>query len=156
MSGGTLLKAGQTIRVNTLQPETNRLYAQWEKAVITEVRLVVGGNMGEKNRDFAFTADFGQNAGASFTLRHGGSYAFDPQPKSAPAIAVQQEDVSADGYQTTVSEEMQDGRRIITYTNTRDVEIPTGIGQDSVPGIVVLALGGALLGAVGILRRKRL
>ena len=155
-SGGTLLKAGQTIRVNTLQPETNRLYAQWEKAVITEVRLVVGGNMGEKNRDFAFTADFGQNAGASFTLRHGGSYAFDPQPESAPAIAVQQEDVSADGYQTTVSEEMQDGRRIITYTNTRDVEIPTGIGQDSVPGIAVLALGGALLGAVGILRRKRL
>ncbi len=154
-SGGRLLQAGDVIRVNTLQPETNRLYAQWEKAVITEVRLVVEGSMGEKKRDFAFTAKL-PGSGQNFTLRHGGSYVFDPQPESADPIEVQQEDVTRSGYTTTVTEETVNGRRIITFTNVRDVIVPTGLRQQGLPAVLALCGGCMIAAAVWALRRRHL
>lgn len=150
---GTLLQAGDVIRVNTLQPETNRLYARWEKAVITEVRLVVEGNLGERERDFAFNARMPAGSTGSFTLRHSGSYVFEAIPESAGKIAVQQEDVTQDGYTTTMREETQDGRRILTFTNVREGTVPTGLRQQSLPAALALGMGMAITGAV-LLRRR--
>ena len=160
--GGDVLKPGDVIRVNSVNPETNRLYAQWEKAVVTEVRLVMQGNMAQKNRRVAFSALLAASApgetsaAREFTLQSGGSYVFEPQPESQTPITVKQEDLSAEGYTTAVSEENRDGRRIITYTNRREIAVPTGVRGQAAPGALAVVMGGAVLGAVGLVRRRRL
>ena len=64
--------------------------------------------------------------------------------------------VSAEGYTTAVSEESRDGRRIITYTNRREIAVPTGVRGQAAPGALAVVLGGAVLGAVGLVRRRHL
>ena len=55
-----------------------------------------------------------------------------------------------------MSEENRDGRRIITYTNRREIAVPTGVRGQAAPGALAVVLGGAVLGAVGLVRRRRL
>ena len=105
----------------------------------------------------------GSDGTATFTLKHGQSVTIKGIPDGSH-YTVTEEDLSADGYTTTVNETA--GRVAsgdvtqnvtVSYNNDRTADIPTGLVMDPRIGLL-LVLGAAVLAMTGIelrLRRRR-
>ena len=105
----------------------------------------------------------GSDGTATFTLKHNQSLTIKGIPDGSH-YTVTEEDLSADGYTTTVNETA--GRSAsgdvtenitVSYSNARNADIPTGLEMDPRVGLLIV-LGAAALAVTGIelrLRRRR-
>lgn len=140
-----LFQMGSVIRVDTIDGENNRLYAQWEAVSLVTVYKLVEGNQGERERPFTFYYSIDGGAEQSFTLRHGENYTL-PEMARDSRLTLREEDYSAEGYTTARTEGGTEAAPTVTFTNTRQVEPPTGLFDDSRPMRVMFLLGLGILG----------
>lgn len=145
------------------------------------ISKTVGGNMGEQNKEFAFTATLpgdgytfdgvtysinggeAQNAGTgttcNFTLKHGQSITFTGLPIGA-TFTVEETSYTGSGYVTTVNGETGRSKTItlaetnndIAFVNRKDVTVDTGISLETLPYILILGVVAA--GAVLLIRKR--
>ena len=146
------------------------------------ISKTVGGNMGDQNKKFSFSAvlsgegytfdgvtyiiDGGeaQSAGTgtecTFNLKHGDSITFIDLPIGA-TFTVTETSYSESGYVTTVDGETGSSKVItlaetnsnIAFVNTKDVTIDTGVLLDTLPYILIL--GVVAVGAVLLIKKRR-
>lgn len=146
------------------------------------ITKTVGGNMGEQNKEFAFTATLpgdgytfdgvtysinggeAQSAGTgttcNFTLKHGQSITFARLPIGA-TFTVEETSYTGSGYVTTVNGETGRSKTItlaetnndIAFVNRKDVTVDTGISLETLPYILIL--GAVVAGAVLLIRKRR-
>lgn len=174
---GDVLKPGDRIQVDTLKPETNVLYAKWEKRVTVTVKKTVDGNMGDRNAEFDFTycVKSGEEEGLtdSFSLKNG-----ETKPitglKRGDQITVTETSAGMEGYQTiikvngqevaeagangtytyTVPEEGDLDNITIEFINKRCVVPPTGLSDNMAP-FAAMTLAGLGAAAIFFLPRRR-
>ena len=140
------------------------------------VDKVVEGNMGDKTKLFKFTYQYTKNGvseNGEFSLTNGSDLAVIEIPYGAEIIITEIDDGS--GYTTTYTagptggpvNENGDGHECtlnnvttdttVTFTNTKDVQIPTGLNGNSYPYLMMLAI--AAIGTTGFIypacRRRR-
>ncbi len=145
------------------------------------IHKIVEGNMGDRDREFSFTATLGEgynfagvtysiggeearNVNAednsfSFTLKHGQAVTIHGLPVGA-AFEVT-ENLAGSEYITTVDEEAGTSKKVtlaetnadISFKNIKNVTVDTGISLETVPYILILAL--VVVGAVLLIRRRR-
>ena len=144
-------------------------YAKFVKLVNVTVTKEVTGNLGDKSKEFAFTASwvnaFGQLKSESFNLAHGNYKILTSIPVGAN-VTITEADYSDSNYTTsykvnagdaqngctaqiTVSEEGD----AITFTNNKEATPDTGVLLDSLPYVVILAV--VVLGAALVIVRRR-
>lgn len=155
-----------------------KLYAQWEKLTDFKIKNTVSGNMGNKAKNFTFTASFpdsfrGQtisvingsgnnetvtvdsNNSATFSLKHGETYTFmnlsKQQANDLSGIlqrVVSETDYRSEGYETLVSSEIEaDGTLVLSFRNTRNTGVPTGLHLGDASLWMTLV---GVLGVIGI------
>ena len=174
---GDVLKPGDRIQVDTLKPETNVLYAKWEKRVTVTVKKTVDGNMGDRNAEFDFTycVKSGEEEGLtdSFSLKNG-----ETKPitglKRGDQITVTETSAGMEGYQTiikvneqevaeagangtytyTVPEEGNLDNITIEFINKRCIVPPTGLSDNMAP-FAAMTLAGLGAAAIFFLPRRR-
>lgn len=148
------------------------------------VEKVVDGNMGEKDRPFEFTvkkgnvdiaqADITADNNTPATVTRNGAFTLQDGGKVTISKVKQDEEITitetaVPGYETDISgaDEKTDNvatvnpgsdNVTITFTNTRNVNVPTGLNDTSKP-LALLALvalvGGATLTGNAVVRRRR-
>lgn len=145
------------------------------------VRKTVSGNMGDKNREFDFTVQAQDSKGVpvgvdgtyegiivtdgKFKLKHGQSLVI-PELPYGVTCTVTESIPEEEGYTTTVKvdggEEKSsktvtvknmDTAAVIDFTNTKTLNVPTGIFTDNLPYLVMLAM--AAIGLTGFGRSRR-
>ncbi len=171
---GTLLQKGDVIQVDTLNPETNVLYAQWQKLLTVTVKKVVDGNMGDKNGTFSFSytvkapGDAGETSSGTLQIPADGNATIkDLKPGSV--VTITETSGAADGYTTQVEiEGVEDTKKTsseyeinnlqndttVLFTNTREVVPPTGLTDNSAPFTAMVLLSFAGVAGLFLLRRR--
>ena len=184
---GTRYKDKANVKNLTSTSGKIKLYAQWEKLTDFKIKNTVSGNMGNKSKNFTFTASFpdsfcGQtfsvingsggnetvtvdsNNSATFSLKHGESYTFmnlsEQQANDISGIlqrVVSETDCRTEGYETSVSSEIEsDGTLVLSFRNTRNTGVPTGLhlGDASLWMILVGVLGVIGIAISSFLKKK--
>lgn len=152
---GTLLKNGDKIQVDTLNPENNVLYAQWRKLIKVTVQKNVDGNMGDTSKDFSFTYTVTKPnetpVTKEFALKDGESYFITDLPEGS-SVTVTENSPTTDGYKTTVTVKGETtnsseytGENLtedvtVVFTNTKSVTAPTGIVRNVFPFVVMIVI----------------
>lgn len=174
---GDVLKPGNMIQVDTLNPKTNVLYAKWEKRVTVTVKKTVDGNMGDRNAEFDFTYNVTSkdedSRSDSFSLKNGGTMPITGL-KRGDQITVTETSAGMEGYQTiikvneqevaeagtngtytyTVPEEGNLDNITIEFINKRCVVPPTGLSDNMAP-FAAMTLAGLGAAAIFFLPRRR-
>lgn len=137
---------------------------QLNKCSVT-LKKVVAGNMGDTNKEFTFSASSNATP-ADTTLKHNETTTI--TAKVGDSVTITETD--ADGYTTkvtgvdgiydadnrsfrfTVTSDMTTGN-VITFTNTKNVEVPNGINSNIAPYIVMVAVA-AGAGVYLVVRRR--
>ena len=132
------------------------------------VSKLVDGNFADRNKTFAFTAVVRNSAGEAiktetFSLKHGGSYAIVGIPYGATVEVTE----NPDGYEaeyllgqtrvggaTYISDPILDSSLGVTFINTKNVTIDTGVDLDGLP-YTMLLLSVAGIGVALLLARRR-
>lgn len=151
----TLLKNGNKIQVDTLNPENNVLYAQWRKLIKVTVQKNVDGNMGDTSKDFSFTYTVTKPnetpVTKEFALKDGESYFITDLPEGS-SVTVTENSPTTDGYKTTVTVKGETtnsseytGENLtedvtVVFTNTKSVTAPTGIVRNVFPFVVMIVI----------------
>jgi len=145
------------------------------------VRKTVSGNMGDRNREFDFTVQ-AQNSkrqpvsvdgtyegilvqNGQFKLKHGQSLVI-PELPYGVTCTVTESIPEEEGYTTTVkvnnggemnsktvTVENMDTAAVIDFTNTKTLNVPTGIFTDNLPYLMMLAM--AAIGLTGFGRSRK-
>ena len=174
-AGGALLTKGDKIQVDTLDEESNVIYAQWRKLkeVTFTVEKLVDGNMGDHNREFEFKYSIIDKEGAvkdsdTFKLKSSVSTEL---PKVAEGYTIVIQETSVIGYTTTidatvdnasseagkfsytVTKDSSDAIKV-TYTNSKTMVTPTGVTTNGMTSILML-LAGLGMAVVMLLTGKR-
>lgn len=146
------------------------------------VRKTVSGNMGDRNREFDFTVQAQNSKGEAvsvdgtyegitvdkdgqFKLKHGQSLVI-PELPYGVTCTVTESIPEEEGYTTTVkvdggeekssktvTVENMNTAAVIDFTNTKGLNVPTGIFTDNLPYLVMLAM--AAIGLTGFGRSRR-
>lgn len=146
------------------------------------VRKTVSGNMGDRNREFDFTVQAQNSKGKAvsvdgtyegitvdkdgqFKLKHGQSLVI-PELPYGVTCTVTESIPEEEGYTTTVkvdggeekssktvTVENMNTAAVIDFTNTKGLNVPTGIFTDNLPYLVMLAM--AAIGLTGFGRSRR-
>ena len=145
------------------------------------VSKTVNGNMGDRNREFDFTVQAQNSKGQSvsvdgtyegilvwdgqFKLKHGQSLVI-PELPYGVTCTVTESIPEEEGYTTTVkvdggeekssktvTVENMDTAAVINFTNTKTLNVPTGIFTDNLPYLMMLAM--AAIGLTGFSWRKK-
>ena len=146
------------------------------------VRKTVSGNMGDRNREFDFTVQAQNSRGeevsvdgayegitvnknGQFKLKHGQSLII-PELPYGVTCTVTESILEEEGYTTTVkvnnggemnsktvTVENMDTAAVIDFTNTKTLNVPTGIFTDNLPYLVMLAM--AAIGLTGFGRSRK-
>ena len=174
-AGGALLTKGDKIQVDTLNEDSNVIYAQWRKLkeVTFTVEKLVKGNMGDHNREFEFKYSIIDKEGAvkdsdTFKLKSSVSTEL---PKVAEGYTIVIQETSVTGYTTTidatvnnasseagkfsytVTKDSSDAIKV-TYTNSKTMVTPTGVTTNGMTSILML-LAGLGMAVVMLLTGKR-
>ena len=174
-AGAALLTKGDKIQVDTLNEDSNVIYAQWRKLkeVTFTVEKLVDGNMGDHNREFEFKYSIIDKEGAvkdsdTFKLKSSVSTEL---PKVAEGYTIVIQETSVTGYTTTidatvdnasseagkfsytVTKDSSDAIKV-TYTNSKTMVTPTGVTTNGMTSILVL-LAGLGMAVVMLLTGKR-
>lgn len=145
------------------------------------VRKTVSGNMGDRNREFDFTVQAQNSKGqqvsvdgtyegilvqnGQFKLKHGQSLVI-PELPYGVTCTVTESIPEEEGYTTTVkvdggeekssktvTVENMNTAAVIDFTNTKTLNVPTGIFTDNLPYLMMLAM--AAIGLTGFSWRKK-
>lgn len=145
------------------------------------VSKTVNGNMGDRNREFDFTVQAQNSEGqpvsvdgtyegifvqnGQFKLKHGQSLVIPELPYGVTCI-VTESIPEEEGYTTTVkvdggeekssktvTVENMNTAAVIDFTNTKTLNVPTGIFTDNLPYLMMLAM--AAIGLTGFSWRKK-
>ena len=145
------------------------------------VRKTVSGNMGDRNREFDFTVQAQNFKGqpvsvdgtyegilvqnGQFKLKHGQSLVI-PELPYRVTCTVTESIPEEEGYTTTVKVDGGEEKRsktvtvenmntaaVIDFTNTKTLNVPTGIFTDNLPYLMMLAM--AAIGLTGFSWRKK-
>lgn len=145
------------------------------------VSKTVNGNMGDRNREFDFTVQAQNSEGqpvsvdgtyegifvqnGQFKLKHGQSLVI-PELPYGVTCTVTESIPEEEGYTTTVkvdgdeekssktvTVENMNTAAVIDFTNTKTLNVPTGIFTDNLPYLVMLAM--AAIGLTGFGRSRR-
>lgn len=145
------------------------------------VRKTVSGNMGDRNREFDFTVQAQNFKGqpvsvdgtyegilvqnGQFKLKHGQSLVI-PELPYGVTCTVTESIPEEEGYTTTVKVDGGEEKRsktvtvenmntaaVIDFTNTKTLNVPTGIFTDNLPYLMMLAM--AAIGLTGFSWRKK-
>lgn len=145
------------------------------------VSKTVNGNMGDRNREFDFTVQAQNSKGqpvsvngtygdivvrdGQFKLKHGQSLVI-PELPYGVTCTVTESIPEEEGYTTTVkvnnggemnsktvTVENMDTAAVIDFTNTKTLNVPTGIFTDNLPYLMMLAM--AAIGLTGFSWRKK-
>lgn len=145
------------------------------------VRKTVSGNMGDRNREFDFTVQAQNSKGqpvsvdgtyegilvqnGQFKLKHGQSLVI-PELPYGVTCTVTESIPEEEGYTTTVkvnnggemnsktvTVENMDTAAVIDFTNTKTLNVPTGIFTDNLPYLMMLAM--AAIGLTGFGRSRK-
>ena len=145
------------------------------------VRKTVSGNMGDRNREFDFTVQAQNSKGQQvsvdgtyegilvqngrFKLKHGQSLVI-PELPYGVTCTVTESIPEEEGYTTTVKVdggeeknsktvivENMNTAAVIDFTNTKTLNVPTGIFTDNLPYLMMLAM--AAIGLTGFSWRKK-
>lgn len=145
------------------------------------VSKTVNGNMGDRNREFDFTVQAKNSEGqpvsvdgtyegifvqnGQFKLKHGQSLVI-PELPYGVTCTVTESIPEEEGYTTTVkvdgdeekssktvTVENMNTAAVIDFTNTKTLNVPTGIFTDNLPYLVMLAM--AAIGLTGFGRSRR-
>lgn len=172
--GETLLKENDGIQVDTLDEETNYLYAQWRKLkeVTFTVEKLVDGNMGDHNKEFEFTYSIWKGneklSEGTFKLRDGNENSI---PNITEGCTVEIQEILVTGYTTMINagvdnESDETGKFSYTvtknseenitvqYTNSKTMVTPTGVTTNGMASILML-LAGLGMAVVMLLTGKR-
>ena len=174
-AGAALLTKGDKIQVDTLNEDSNVIYAQWRKLkeVTFTVEKLVDGNMGDHNREFEFKYSIIDKEGAvkdsdTFKLKSSVSTEL---PKVAEGYTIVIQETSVTGYTTTidatvdnasseagkfsytVTKDSSDAIKV-TYTNSKTMVTPTGVTTNGMTSILML-LAGLGMAVVMLLTGKR-
>ena len=142
---------------------------------------MVNGNMGDRNREFDFTVQAQNSEGqpvsvdgtyegilvqdGQFKLKHGQSLVI-PELPYGVTCTVTENIPEEEGYTTTVkvdggeekssktvTVENMNTAAVIDFTNTKTLNVPTGIFTDNLPYLMMLAM--AAIGLTGFSWRKK-
>ena len=144
-------------------------YAKFVKLVNVTVTKEVTGNLGDKTKEFAFTASwvnaFGQPQSESFNLAHGNYKILTSIPVGA-SVTITEANYSDSNYTTSYKVNDGDAQNkrtaqitvsekgdAITFTNNKETAPDTGVLLDSLPYVVILAV--VVLGAALVIVRRR-
>lgn len=145
------------------------------------VRKTVSGNMGDRNREFDFTVQAQNSKGqqvsvdgtyegilvqnGQFKLKHGQSLVI-PELPYGVTCTVTESIPEEEGYTTTVkvdggeekssktvTVENMNTAAVIDFTNTKTLNVPTGIFTDNLPYLMMLAM--AAIGLTGFGRSRK-
>lgn len=145
------------------------------------VRKTVSGNMGDRNREFDFTVHVEDSSGklvsvnetygdivvqnGHFKLKHGQSLVI-PELPYGVTCTVTESIPEEEGYTTTVkvdggeekssktvTVENMNTAAVIDFTNTKKLNVPTGIFTDNLPYLMMLAM--AAIGLTGFGRSRK-
>ena len=145
------------------------------------VSKTVSGNMGDRNREFDFTVQAQNSEGqpvsvngtygdivvrdGQFKLKHGQSLVI-PELPYGVTCTVTESILEEEGYTTTVkvnnggemnsktvTVENMDTAAVIDFTNTKKLNVPTGIFTDNLPYLMMLAM--AAIGLTGFGRSRK-
>jgi len=117
------------------------------------VKKLVGGNMGDKKKEFDFSYSIDGNAPITFKLSHGAELGIDVPYGSTIVV----KEIDSSGYTVTAAVDDQAATledasytfeavkkdSTITFTNTKEITSPTGIATERMPYILML-FGAAL------------
>ena len=145
------------------------------------ITKTVGGNMGDQNKDFDFTATLSggdysfdgvtysidesdaqavnvTNDSFGFTLKHGQSITFVGLPIGASFTVTETEnayETEVDGEKNTKTKTitLAENNETIEFVNTKNVKIDTGVSLETLPYILIL--GVVAVGVVLMVRRRR-
>lgn len=133
-----------------------KVYYRLKRFDVTITKLVTG-NMGDRDKSFEFTYQINGANGETFNLKHGESKTI--RVRIGQSLTVTE---NSDGYEVFINGDKAENKAItvtpkgdttITFTNTKNVNIDTGVSLDTLP--YVLLLGGmAVLGGALLLRRR--
>ncbi len=166
---GHEVQAGDQVQVNTLNPETNVLYAQWRKIVTVTVKKDVTGNMGDTDKEFSFTAtgtkpknftlqDMDKHADSTetFQLEVGDTITITETVYNGYATSYKVDNGAAtvgNSYTLAVGEGTSDVT--VTFINNKQIDAPTGLTSNTTPYLIMV--GTAATAGVGyvVLRHRR-
>lgn len=148
---------------------------QLNKCSVT-LKKVVAGNMGDTNKDFGFEVTDGTVTGSTdgkTTLKHNGTVTI--TARVGARVTITETDYSSDGYTTAASSKQNDSdteigtysdgtytftmgstmteNTVITFTNTKNVEVPNGLNHNITPYIIMVVLA-AGAGVYFVMRRR--
>ena len=162
-----ILKVNDEIQVDTLNPDTNVLYAQWKEAVTIKVAKTVSGSMGDRNKEFKFIYTVnGDNLQEQY-LKHGESFEIE-NLKPGDTISVTEVNGGEEGYTTTytangatvasdtytVTLDENAKSHTVTFKNERIVVPPTGLSDNMAP-FAAMTLAGLAAAVIFFLPRRR-
>ena len=160
-AGAALLTNGDKIQVDTLDENSNVIYAQWRKLkeVTFTVEKLVDGNMGDHNKEFEFTYSIWKGneklSEDKFKLSDGNENSI---LNIAEGYTIVIQETSITGYTTTidatvdnassetgkfsytVTKDSSDAIKV-TYTNSKTMVTPTGVTTDWLSSILMLFAG---------------
>ena len=162
-----ILKVNDEIQVDTLNPETNVLYAQWKEAVTITVAKTVSGSMGDRNKEFKFTYTVNGGNLQEQHLKHGESFEI-KNLKPGDTISVTEVNGGKEGYTTTYT---ANGEKVasntytvtldenakshtVTFENERIVVPPMGLSDNMAP-FAAMTLAGLAAAVIFFLPRRR-
>ena len=137
--------------------------------VDVDVKKVISGNVADLDKLFTFTfpgntlVDLGNNDTETITDLTVGATVTVSEVADGYTAVVTQTGLAEDGTQegslgnvsyTFVVPEAADEKAVITFTNTYNLDVETGVETDSLPYLMILALV-ALCGAALLIRRRR-
>ena len=173
-AGAALLTNGDKIQVDTLDENSNVIYAQWRKLkeVTFTVEKLVDGNMGDHNKEFEFTYLIWKGneklSEDKFKLSDGNENSI---LNIAEGYTIVIQETSITGYTTTidatvdnassetgkfsytVTKDSSDAIKV-TYTNSKTMVTPTGVTTNGMTSILML-LAGLGMAVVMLLTGKR-
>lgn len=170
---GELLKAGDMIQVDTLNPATNVLYAKWAQVYTVTVRKIVSGNMGDTVSDTAYSFDYSvkesgvETADGTLSIKHNNSATI-ANIVSGSEVTITETGTNEAGYKTYVQVNNDDqvekssetiivtGDTTVTFYNEKNIVPPTGLANRVLPAVVMtlLALAGAVYLFIAARRRR--
>ena len=132
------------------------------------LKKVVGGSMGDPNKEFTFSASSNATLGDS-TLKHNETTTI--TAKVGEEVIISESDYTGDGYATTangveggtynnhtytftVTKDMSEAT-VITFTNTKDVTPPMGVKHNAVPYAIMVGIAAAAGVSYVLVRRRR-
>lgn len=175
-TGETLLKKGDRVQVDTLQPENNRLYAQWQKQKVISVAIqkLVKGGFGDCTEVFDFSYTLKKNGESetpvTFQLKNEETYVISGVEEG---WTIEIQETSEEGYTTsyqigtnqktetnvcsyTVGESDVDGSTVkVIFYNEKESLVPTGIRENGSAALCMLLAGAGMAVMMVLTRRRR-